>query len=347
LIRLYVIGRKTWNCQNDKQVTLELLYKPGDANDKGKLLPIPSHLKRFLVPWATSFYYEYPFGNSLIQEFNTRKFRVYFWRIHIDQSANLYPTCKQPTIAIQAMLVGEIPCTLVGFGEKILKNLRYELFYVPVSINEARLKLGDYQSFHIELEPGFLDEIAETYSLARELLRRFIAVSTYGTPMVSVNIGYVAAAIIKNICSCKKTGGELVIALHRYLVDLLSEYVAGITEQEKVENGKRVPHKDILVRIKDEILANPNVATQTLKKLSARYGISVTEIKESFKIISGNSPGAFIRFHALSKAYYLISTTTQSIDDILDEVGYGYRSNFDKSFKKQFDVLPASLRKRK
>jgi AraC-like DNA-binding protein len=323
---------------------LELLLYPGYDMDGGKLLPVPANIKKLISPWAKTRYCEFAFGYILIQQFISRKFSIHIWQIHITESCKLYPASDRPTIAIQVMLEGEIPCMLVGFGKKLLKKSTYELFYVPVSINEAQFEPGDYESFHIELEPGFLEDIAESYPDARELLERFNNASEKGIPMISIGISYVTRALIKNIRTCDKTNGDLIIELHRYIVDLLSEYVAGIRELERDGKRKNIPHKDILIRIKQEITADPNIGRQELKKLSLKYRMSITELKKDFKALFGQTPGSFIRFHALKKAHYLITTTKQSIDEIADDVGYGYRSNFDKSFKKQFGFFPSHLR---
>jgi AraC-like DNA-binding protein len=225
-----------------------------------------------------------------------------------------------------------------------LKRSTYELFYIPVGVNEARFEPGDYESFHIELEPGFLEDIAETYPNVMELLSRFYTSSKKGTPMIPVSMGYVSRAVIKKIRSCDKNGGDLLIELYRYIVDLFSEYISGIREEERDKRRENFHHKEILLEIKKEIISDPNIENQELSKLSKKYRIGLTELKKEFRLFFGETPAAFVRSHALAKAHYLITTTDETIERIAYEVGYGFRSNFDKSFKKQFGYSPASLR---
>jgi AraC-like DNA-binding protein len=330
--------------ESRKQDLVDLVYNPRIGAEQELLLPVPDQLKGRLLSWMEFFYRRYSFGYSLVQRFNSRRFSIHFWYIQTNEAGKLYPVSDKPTIAIQAMLEGEIPCILSGFGEKLLTNSKYELFYIPVSTNEAWLEPGTYESFHIELEDGFLEDIAESYPRAKDLLLRFNNASEQGTPMISVSMSYGAKIIINNIRECDKKGGDLTIMLHRYVVDLLSEYINGIIEQEGDQMKKAIPHKDIFMRIKQEVLSDPSIARQKLKKLSKKYGVSITELKKGFKDLFNNTPGSFIRFHALNKAHNLITTTQQGIDDIAEEVGYGYRSNFDKAFKKLFGYAPASLR---
>ncbi len=320
------------------------MFDPLMTSQTEQMLPVPALLKKKVLPWTLSAYREYPFGYSLIQKFISRRFSIHFWHIHMSSPGRLYPVSEKPTIAIHAMLMGDIPCILAGFGEKVLRNSRYELFYVPVSTNEAWLESGTYESFHVELEDGFLENIAQNFPTAKELLLRFNNASDQGIPMISVIISYVAKTIIKNIHDCQRQDGDLIILLHRYIVDLLSEYITGIRDQEEDEKIKSIPHKKLLVQIKEEIQSDPNIVSHELRKLSKRFGLSITELKKGFKALFNHTPGSFVRYHALKKAHYLITTTPQTIDEIAEEAGYGYRSNFDKAFKKQFGYAPASLR---
>jgi AraC family transcriptional activator of pyochelin receptor len=323
---------------------LKLLHDPERHVEGGKLLNLPTSMKRFLSPWANAAYREYDFGSTLIQEFYAKRFSVFSWRIHADRPGKLYPISDRPVIALQFMIQGDLDCILAGFGKKLLKKLNYELFYIPVGVNEARFEAGDYETLHIEMEPELLEDIGDTFPEARELLGRLNGSSENGIPMVTVGMNYVTRAIIKNIRDCEKTGGDLVIHLRRYIVDLLTEYITGIRDLEKDVVRKNVLHKDLLIKIKQEILANPHIHKQSIEKISQRHGINVMALKKNFKSLFEVTLGAFIRFHALTQARYLIVTTGRSIDDISDEVGYRYRNNFDKAFKRQFGCPPSSLR---
>jgi AraC-like DNA-binding protein len=327
-----------------KQIALELLYDPVDSEDGGIPMPVPARLRRFLSSWASPKYREYPFGYTLIQEYHSKRFSIHIWRIHAETPAKLYPSSDRPMIALQFMLEGDLPCVLVGYGPKRLQHSKYELFYVPISHNEAWFEPGEYESLHIEMEPEFLDDIADTYPQVRQLLDRLGQASEKGVPLIPVIINYVVRAILKNLRKCEKTGGDLKIVMHRYIVDLLTEYIAGIKDQEEDERRINIPHKETLIRIKQEILAYPHIHNQSIYKLQMRHAINAMTLKKNFKSLFDSSIGAFVRFHALTHAHYLIVTTQRSIDDISDEVGYHYRSNFDKSFKRQFDYSPSSLR---
>lgn len=323
---------------------MKLLYDPDNPDEGGRLLPVPANMKRFPSPWAKAAYREYDFGSTLIQEFLAKRFSIHIWRIHAYRPDKLYPASDRPTIALQLMIEGDLDCTLVGFGKKQLKKSSYELFYVPVGVNEARFGPGDYESLHIEMEPELLEDIAETYTEARILLDRLNESSEKGIPMVSVSMNYVARAISKNIRNCDKTGGDLVIFMHRFIVELLSEYIAGVRDLEKDGKRKNISHKEVLIKIKQEILADPHIHKQSIDKLAQRHAINAMALKKNFKSLFGITLGAFVRFHALTKARNLILTSSRSIDDISDELGYRYRNNFEKAFKRQFDCAPSSLR---
>ena len=52
----------------------------------------------------------------------------------------------------------------------------------------------------------------------------------------------------------------------------------------------------------------PDIHQQTQEKISARFGISMTMLKMNFSALFGFPLATFVRFHALMKAHYTISS---------------------------------------
>jgi AraC-like DNA-binding protein len=154
----------------------------------------------------------------------------------------------------------------------------------------------------------------------------------------------VMRSILKSLRHSNDTPAVLKMEMQKYILELLSEYVYETKEVEKDLALGYVPNRDILIRIKQLIMESPNIHAQTQEIFSLRYGISLTALKQNFKSLFGVPLARFVRFHALSRAHYLIATTRQSIDDISEEVGYSNRTAFNQAFKRQFRYLPSSVR---
>jgi len=322
-----------------------MLYAPDRPGEEGESLIVPPALKRFVFPWAIPVYREYDFGYILIQELQTNKFSIHSWSIHANKQVILYPVSDRPILALQFTLGNDIPCVLQGYGPILLEKSKYELFYVSKSTNSAHFGPGQYESLHIELEPEQLVDLQESYPAVGELLVRLTESNSKGSPLIAAHMNYVVMNILNKLRSEDKTGGKLVFEMQKYILELLSEYIAAITDLQHDKARRDVPHKKILIQVKQFIMQEPNIHEQTIEKLAGRFGLSPTALKSEFSTMYEVPLGSFVRFHALTKAHYLIATTKLSIDYISDEVGYPYRPNFNQVFRKQFGYLPQELRK--
>jgi hypothetical protein len=239
---------------------MELLFDPQKNVGEQKPLPAPAALERYICPWAAVAYREFPFGNILIQELRRKKISIYIWRVYANSPTNLYPVCDHPTIALQFTLVGDIPCVLSGFGNKLLEQSRYELFYVPESINKALFQPGLSESIHFEISSDFLEDIADNDPMIKELLERFNAASKEGKPMFTANINYAVNNILQNLRNCDLKGGRLNLEVQKFTLELLSEYFMAITEAEmQVSLLPIASHQKLLLQVRDSILLNPNI----------------------------------------------------------------------------------------
>ncbi len=325
-------------------IFMRLIHDLQNKLPEGNLLPVPSMLHPFLVPWAQVEYRKYEFGYILLQELETRKFNIYIWRFFIEKATKFYLVCDHPIVALLLNLTGRIRCELQVLGEKILQPSKCKLLYMPVSANKAWFEPGRYECLHIELDPGYLEDIVEFYPESKELLNRLSVSDRYALGLIPANISYVMKAILKNLRTCNYTGAGLRMEMQKYIHELLSEYIheTGVVKRDLALDY--VPYKDTLIKIKQWILETPHIHEQTQEKVSGKYAISLTALKLNFKALFGIPLASFVRFHALNKAHYLIATTPESIDDISEEVGYSNRTAFNQAFKKQFHYLPSRVR---
>jgi AraC-like DNA-binding protein len=311
----------------------------------GEMKPVPAAWRRFLSPWANAVFRENDFGFTLIQELLTEEYGIYSWRLEVKSAVRLYPAAATPTIALQFTLGENIPCRLSGFGDKLLEKGRQEMFYVPVGFNEAWFEPGRYESLHIELRPHYLEELVGIRPEVKELVSRLQVSSSKGMPMATVGIHYTTRAILENLKSCDREGPLLRLEMHKYILELLSEYLGAIQQEEENGRRKNISHKDLVIRIKDHILAAPNVSEHTLEKLAKRFGSNETMLKRGFKGLYNISVTEFVRYHVMVKSHLLLTTSKKSIDDIAEEVGYAWRPAFEGAFKKYFGYSPTDLRK--
>lgn len=321
-----------------------LAFHPTHPEMPGETKPAPAEWRRFLFPWANAVFRENDFGSTLIQEFLTEEYGIYSWRLEVKNAVRLYPAATTPTIALQFTLGENIPCRLSGFGDKLLEKGRQEMFYVPIGFNEAWFEPGSYESLHIELRPHYLEELVGIRPEVKELVSRLQVSSSKGMPMAAVGIHYTTRAILENLKSCDREGPLLRLEMHKYILELLCEYLSTVRQKDEDEKTINIPRKALISKIRNHILSSPNVHEHTLAKLAKYFTISETTLKRGFKLLFETSVAEYVRVQGLARAHYLLETTKMSIEDIADEVGYAWRPAFEEAFKKQYGYSPSSLR---
>jgi len=323
---------------------MKLLADPSQKKDPGELLQIPAYLQKTVPEWAGADYRQYDFGYLLIQEFASKRFSLYLWKIMVQRPVLLYPCSDQPTINLQFTLQGNIPCVLKGFGKKLLLETNYELFYVPKGENQTWFEPGEYESLHIELEPSVLEEASRNYPRVNALLEKLYADSDLGESLDAGRMDYRVKDLVNNLRKCRGSGDELVGELQKNIVELLACFLAELKRREIQEALPKVFRRETLIRILDQIRQNPNMREQTLLKLSQEHLIPMTMLKRNFKVLFGQNLLSFIRTECLKKAKWLLSTSDRSVKDIVDEIGYKDKSNFAKAYRREFGKAPNEKR---
>jgi AraC-like DNA-binding protein len=322
---------------------MNLIFHPTHPQFPGIITTLPVSWKNHIVPWAQGDYIKADFGEILIQQMVCKDFGIYVWSLAIQKPVCLYPTAGTPTIALQFTLEGHIPCILRGFGSKVLEKGNYEMFYVPIGHNEARFEPGRYESLHIELQPRYLEELTEIRPQIRDLIFRLQSSSSKGMPMAVARINYITSSILQNLKTCARKGPALQLEMHKYILELLSEYLGSILRAEE-DKGKNILLRPQMMEIRDHILLAPNIHEHTLENLAKHFNISETMLKRHFKASFGINISEFVHTQALEKGYYLLTTTNRTIADVAYELGYSWRYAFEDAFKKHYGCSPSSLR---
>jgi AraC-like DNA-binding protein len=323
---------------------MKLLADPSQKKDPGELLPIPAYLQKTVPGWAGADYRQYDFGYLLIQEFFSKRFSIYIWKIMIQHPVLLYPCSDKPTLNLQFTIRGNIPCVLKGFGKKLLLENHYELFYVPKGENQTWFEPGDYESLHIELNPSFLRKASENYPRVKALLEKLAVDSDLGESLAAGRMDYRVKGMLNHLRERGGDGDELIGELQKNIEELLNYFLAELKRIEIQDTLPKVFRRETLIRIREQVLQNPNMREQTLLKLSQEHLIPMTMLKRNFKVLFGQNLLSFIRVECLKKAKWLLSTTDRSVKDIVDEIGYKDKSNFAKAFRREFGKAPNAER---
>lgn len=83
----------------------------------------------------------------------------------------------------------------------------------------------------------------------------------------------------------------------------------------------------------------------TIAELSELFGVSPTQLKNSFRAVYGSSVYSFVRKQKMLSAAKLLKETDRSILDIAGECGYDNGSKFSKAFSSVIGTTPSRYRR--
>lgn len=101
--------------------------------------------------------------------------------------------------------------------------------------------------------------------------------------------------------------------------------------------------------IADQEFLDKAVAAVAAKMIDSDYSVdalasdlcmSRANLHRKMRAITGQPPTDFIRNQRLERAAHLLRTTSHSVNEIADLVGFSYASYFSKCFKEKYGVLP-------
>lgn len=115
--------------------------------------------------------------------------------------------------------------------------------------------------------------------------------------------------------------------------------------REKHLTEYRAEQVEIIRRIHDQLTQNLE-QRYSIESLSRQYLMNPTTLKNMFKSIYGTSIAAHIREHRMKYAAQLLQSTSLSIADIAQKVGYDSQSRFSSVFKGYYQMLPKEYRRK-
>jgi len=111
------------------------------------------------------------------------------------------------------------------------------------------------------------------------------------------------------------------------------EYLSGVT-------AERIKH----VR---EHLIQDMEHRMNLKELALEHNLSLTQLKDGFRQIYGQSPYAYLRSYKMHRAAQLLHQSDKKISEIALELGYQNPSKFSEAFYAVIGCKPGAYRKEK
>ena len=109
---------------------------------------------------------------------------------------------------------------------------------------------------------------------------------------------------------------------------------------EAPEPSLSVAEQDFLAKAAAAVSAHMTDSDYSVDALASDLCMSRANLHRKMRTIAGQTPTDFIRNLRLERAAHLLRTTSHTVNEIADLVGFSYASYFTKCFKDKYGVLP-------
>ncbi|SEC24017.1 AraC-type DNA-binding protein [Tenacibaculum sp. MAR_2009_124] len=148
--------------------------------------------------------------------------------------------------------------------------------------------------------------------------------------------------VIQQIANCKIDNHYRTHYLECKIIELLILQLQDFKDRSK--DIHIIRHHDKIVEAKSFI--EENISGQlTISSIAKKIGMNTQDLKKEFKINFGQTIFKFITARRMELAEGMLKSSSKSVYEIAEIVGYKYSQHFTKAFKKYFGVNPSTYRK--
>lgn len=148
--------------------------------------------------------------------------------------------------------------------------------------------------------------------------------------------GQLTQAILRK---CARGDKESAVAILRAILILLADQSESWSKDFSVLHRAR-----LLDEFAAQILRDP-AAKRSVPDMAAEVGMSAVQFTRSFRKRTGHSPGDFMVLARIERARMLLITTSRTVADIADSLGYSDVYYFTRQFTSKTGISPAAYRK--
>lgn len=316
-----------------------------DFQSKGQTVyknRIPLIGKKYLIEYAQPSTASSNKATIFLQQIIREGFTITLAIFLIKEAVSIYPYLPTPSLALSYQLEGtSIACVLKGVGKVVLKQGKYNLFYLPAGYQTANFKKGFYMNLFCELSPRFLEKLSSQHEKVKELIAKLNSVSSKGQMLQPGTIPHDFNVVKQDILKNSKRGTALDLELEAAILRLLSNFEQELSRKQIHAND---PLEEIVEKIKEYIQINILEPRINVHNISTLYNMGVRKLERVFKRETGNTMMEFHLREKMKRALILLLQTNTPIKSVAADVGYMEPSAFIRTFKRFYKCSPTAAR---
>ena len=304
---------------------------------------VPLQYQKYRLPFEHADMITGPFGCLLNQAVSEDGWFLQHTDLFINRKMRLCLHTPQPLVALQCMLLGQVPCYMSGCGDIMLKSDEINFFYVPPDGNSwADFPRGHFQSVHIAFTPAFLSRFIASDPHLKILYSKLLQQGPDGYRLPVCTLAPRVLEQIEKIRKCRSQGITRQLYYQSRIHDLLFFYFSSL--QETGRNS--VAHKEKTIRELADYIADSLSESVTVSTLARLAGMNHFVLLREFRKVFHQSPVEYIQQQRIERAAHLLKDTTYTIAHIALSVGFTDAAYFSRVFSHHIGCSPSVYRKR-
>jgi AraC-like DNA-binding protein len=190
-------------------------------------------------------------------------------------------------------------------NKEVVGDSRWEFVLIHYQISDSEKRMFPYALSHYELDPGYNPRIND---------------------------------ILQRLCqTCTVPGGLQTLRAKSLFFSVMDE-VLTCSGERRNKSGREMVEQAI------KYINSHYMEQLTIPKLAEQYGLGSKQFAYLFQKHVNMSPNEYLISQRVSRAKELLCTTTCSVSEVSDCVGYSDPYYFSKLFKKRTGISPSALR---
>ena len=322
----------------------KLLLIERDDDKYTPVSEIPEEYLKLMLPYFRAYFYQDEDCDMLCQHIRIKEFSIWGHDILAKNYMVLKPRTHRHIIALHYMQEDTIDAVIDHMGPFKLKAKEVNLFSLHADFHSAALDRGcKIFSFHINVKPETLPELAKKYPVLEHLAQMQLASINGPLNMAPYQINDVCYKMLKRMFRCRYVELQAECFLYRCCVDLFRNFAVQDAQfRRSKEEGEQTDH-NLMKQVFGYVEANRR-RPLSLKELAKVFNITETALNEGFEHTYATSLSDYLLQQRMYNIYYQLLKTRASLSSIALRNGYPNRRAMVADFTAYFEHDPVRIR---
>ncbi|HVI44923.1 MAG TPA: helix-turn-helix domain-containing protein [Chitinophaga sp.] len=320
----------------------KILWIEKDERDFTPIETIPEEYMHLIIPYAGVFFYRDADCDMVCQNIKLKDFSIWTHEVFANTDILLAPFTPRHILALHYMDADSVMADIFERGPFRLGAEEVNLFNLHSHFHKALVGADKVVfSFHINIEPGILPDLARRYPQLHNLSTKKITDESGTLNLKPYKITPASRGLLLSMWKCRLLEVQAEYFLHRCCVDLFINF-ARQDELSSIESSS-TPAIDATLSEVFEYLTENVQGKYDVDKLAALYNMEPEVLESAFEHLYFITPEAYLHQQKMMTAYNLIVKTKTNMSMIARKTGYKTKRELWMDFEAYYGCSPVAV----